>query len=89
MPWLPEEVNEVMKQAWMAGERSPMKIATAALRDVYTYGPDGQAMRWPSVRADCPEKKALEMRVVLRAEFFVAQGLDMEADQVWSEGGGY
>lgn len=89
MPWLADEVTQVMRDVWAVGAVSPEALAVEALRRVYPEDMDGQALTWPSVRADCTEKHALESRVVIRAERFVAECRDLEATEIWTAGGGY
>lgn len=89
MPWLPDEVTAVMMASWAAGERKPTALAVQALRAVYPTDPSGQALKWPTSPADCAAKRTLESRVILRAERLVAEGLDIQAEAIWYEGGGY
>ncbi len=89
MPWLDAEVTEYMVSAWRAGERDAHALGVGALQTVYPTGPDGQALKWPTAREDCDEKKVLESRVMLRAERLVAEARDIEADSMWFESGGY
>lgn len=89
MPWLPEDVTQVMADAWAAGVQDPHVMAVDALRAVYPNAPDGQPLTWPAMATDCVEKRSLSDRVHFRAERIVAEGLDVGADTIWFEAGGY
>jgi len=89
MPFLVDEVTGVMREIWATGAVTSETLAVEALRRVYPEDMNGQALRWPSSVGDCAEKHTLESRVVIRAERFVAECRDIEADEIWTAGGGY
>ena len=89
LPWLGEQVTQTMIEAYQRGEKRPEALTVYALRAHYSVGPSGQALRWPTTYADCDQMKVLESRTMLRAQRLIAEVLDMEAEQIWRDGGGY
>jgi len=89
MPWLPDQVDDAIISSWEGGERTPFRLAVAALREVYSTTPDGRPINWPSVTEDCACIRALEHRVQLRSCRLMAIFEDDEAETSWYAGGGF
>lgn len=89
MPWLSDDVNQSMLRSLQAGVRDTSTLTNNALREVYSHSTEGEALNWPCVNGDCPEKLALESRAALRAERILAEQRDIDADDLWVRNGGY
>jgi hypothetical protein len=89
MPWLSDDVNQSMLGSLQSGVRDVSVLTNSALQSVYSHSTEGEALNWPCVSGDCPEKLALESRVALRAERILAEQRDLDADDLWMQNGGY
>jgi len=83
MPWLPDQINEVIMFGVREGLREERPLVLMALHEVYDETVDGRPIQWPTIPEDCAEIKAIEERVRIRVRRILAELLDAEADEIY------